>query len=273
MHARRLLATTLAALALAPLSGCSDSKPAEPVTVSVQLPADTEATTPEATAAPDAEAPGLAFTDAPHELTIAVPKGYHPVVWVRTGKRVAMRSEPGGGELVQTVGRRTRFGSPSVFGVARQKEGWVGVTTPHLPNNQLGWLKLDPKRLATGASQYSVLVDLSEYRATLFKGDRELHSIDVSIGAPDSPTPTGRFAVTDTFRGGLSSVYGCCAVALSATQPNLPSGWLGGNRIAIHGTTGPLGVAASHGCIRAADPDVSELIELLPLGSPVTIRP
>jgi lipoprotein-anchoring transpeptidase ErfK/SrfK len=61
-------------------------------------------------------------------------------------------------------------------------------------------------------------------------------------------------------------------VALSATQPHIPSGWLGGNRIAIHGTTGPLGVAASHGCVRAANPDVSMLVDRLPLGSPVFIH-
>ncbi len=99
-----------------------------------------------------------------------------------------------------------------------------------------------------------------------------MRSFQVSVGAADSPTPTGKFAVTDTFRGGLASAYGCCAVALSATQPNLPSGWLGGNRIAIHGTDGALGVAVSHGCVRAADEDVSALIDVLPLGSPVTIR-
>ena len=61
-------------------------------------------------------------------------------------------------------------------------------------------------------------------------------------------------------------------MALSATQPNLPSGWLGGRRIAIHGTAGPLGIAASLGCVRAADADVSELIGRVPLGTPVFIR-
>ncbi len=66
-----------------------------------------------------------------HLARSRVPQGYHPVVWVRTGERVAMRTEPGGGaSLVEMVGRRTRFGSPSVFGVEQQKDGWVGVTTP-----------------------------------------------------------------------------------------------------------------------------------------------
>ena len=267
MRARTLLTAPLAALAiLAP--GCgSDSDADDPVTVSVELPAD-EQTTPEATEAPEA----AEAVEADQPLTVAVPQGYHPVVWVRTGERVAMRTEPGGGDVVEMVGRRTRFGSPSVFGVEQQKDGWVGVTTPELPNNQLGWMKLDPDRLSTGASQYSVEVDLSDYTATIFKAGREMRSFQVSVGAADSPTPTGKFAVTDTFRGGLSSAYGCCAVALSATQPNLPSGWLGGNRIAIHGTDDTLGVAVSHGCVRAADEDVSALIDVLPLGSPVTIR-
>ncbi len=42
--------------------------------------------------------------------------------------------------------------------------------------------------------------------------------------------------------------------------------------IAIHGTYGPLGVAASHGCVRAADATVSELMKRVPLGAPVFIR-
>jgi lipoprotein-anchoring transpeptidase ErfK/SrfK len=133
-------------------------------------------------------------------------------------------------------------------------------------------MRLDPDKLASGASQYSVIVDLSDYTATLFEGEKKVRSFPVSIGAPGSPTPVGKFAVTDTFRGGLAADYGCCALALSATQPNLPSGWLGGNRIAIHGTNSTIGVAASHGCVRAADSDVSKLIDVLPLGSPVTIR-
>jgi hypothetical protein len=270
MDARRPL--LVAVIALAALGGCGGSDVQEPVTVSVQVqaPAAEQTTTPEATNPPPAAL--AADATASGDYALAVPDGYHAVVWVRTGERVAMRTEPGGGELVEEVGRRTQFGSPTVFGVEKQQNGWIGVTTPALPNNQLGWIRFDPDRLASGASQYLVVVDLSDYTATLFKGERKVHSFPVTIGAPASPTPTGTFAVTDTFRGGLSSVYGCCAVAISATQPSLPSGWLGGNRIAIHGTSGPLGVAASHGCVRASDPDVSQLIDTLPLGSPVTIR-
>ena len=42
-----------------------------------------------------------------------------------------------------------------------------------------------------------------------------------------SPTPTGSFSVTDVIVSGVNPDYGCCVLALSATQPNLPPGWTG----------------------------------------------
>jgi len=206
-------------------------------------------------------------------LTLDVPRGSSPVVWVRAGARVEMRTAPGGrGKLVERVGRRTEFGSPSVFGVVRRRGDWAAVSTASLPNGKLGWVKLDPARLRAGSTRTSIVVDLSERRAELYRADRLVDAFTVTVGAPESPTPTGRFAVTDTFRGDLSPDYGCCALALSATQPHLPSGWLGGRRIAIHGTSARLGKAASNGCVRAADADVSKLVRRVELGTPVVIR-
>jgi lipoprotein-anchoring transpeptidase ErfK/SrfK len=71
-----------------------------------------------------------------------------------------------------------------------------------------------------------------------------------------------------------SGPYGCCIVALSARQPNLPPGWAGGDRIAIHGTphTETIGQAASTGCLRAADTDLRVLMRDVPVGAPVFIR-
>jgi lipoprotein-anchoring transpeptidase ErfK/SrfK len=61
-------------------------------------------------------------------------------------------------------------------------------------------------------------------------------------------------------------------LALSGHQNNLPAGWIGGNRIAIHGTPGSVGGAESHGCLRASDPDMIALFARVPLGAPVFIR-
>lgn len=205
-------------------------------------------------------------------LAAQTPPGAHPVIWVREGEQVEIRTEPGGGELVERVGRETEFASTRVFGVVRESGNWAAVSTQYLPNGRLGWIKLDKDRLRAGSVDYSIVVDLSERRAQLLDRGEPVRTFAVTVGTPGFDTPTGRFAVTDTFRGDLNPVYGCCALALSATQPVVPSGWLGGDRIAIHGTDGPLGVAASHGCVRADDAEVSRLVTRVPLGTPVFIR-
>ena len=118
-----------------------------------------------------------------------------------------------------------------------------------------------------------MVVDLSARQAELLRGGRVVRSFAVTVGAPGTETPTGRFATTDEFVGTLDrAAYGCCAIALTARQPKLPTGWLGGDRIAIHGTMGALGEALSHGCIRATDADVQALQKALPLGAPVVVQ-
>ena len=194
-----------------------------------------------------------------------------PIVWLRHGARIPVRSAPGG-KVVKTVRWRTSFESRTVLSVVRRVGQWVGVPTPLLPTGELGWVKLDPSKLRAGWTPYAIDIDLSSRTAQLRRGHRVLRSFSVTVGAPGTSTPTGRFAVTDTFRGNLNPAYGCCVVATTARQPHLPSGWFGGDRIAIHGTTGPLGIAASHGCVRAANRDVNALVNQVQLGSPVVIR-
>jgi lipoprotein-anchoring transpeptidase ErfK/SrfK len=246
--------------------------------------AETQTTTVTEESAPakPAKAGGPNATDAPGPveagrplksiLSLETPRNAYPVVWVRAGEEVEIRTEPGGSEVAKRVDRQTEFGSPSVFGVVRRSGDWAAVTTPYLANGQLGWVRLDASKLDSGWTKRSIVVDLSERRAELRTGDEVTRSFVVTVGMPGAETPTGRFAVTDTFRGDLNAAYGCCAVAISANQPHLPSGWFGGSRIAFHGTSGPLGVAASHGCVRASDPDVNALVNKVPLGTPVFIR-
>ena len=63
-----------------------------------------------------------------------------------------------------------------------------------------------------------------------------------------------------------------CVLPITATQPNLPPGWTGGNRMAIHGTTSALGLANSNGCVRNGESDMRFLMAKAPLGTPVTIK-
>jgi hypothetical protein len=206
-----------------------------------------------------------------HEPQLALSDRKHPIVWLRHGARIQILSAPGG-KVVKTVGWRTQFDSRTVLAGFRRVGQWAGVPTPLVANGHLGWVKLDPSKLRSGWTPYAIDIDLSRRAAQLRRGDRVLRSFTVTVGAPGTATPTGRFAVTDTFRGNINPAYGCCAVATTARQLSLPSGWLGGDRIAIHGTTGPLGVAASHGCVRATDQDVNALVNTVQPGAPVIIR-
>ena len=92
----------------------------------------------------------------------------------------------------------------------------------------------------------------------------------------DTSTPPGRFQITDKMPASRfpAGPYGCCIIPLSARQPNLPAGWAGGDRIAIHGTTRPdtIGQAASNGCLRASDEDLRVLMRDMPVGAPVFIQ-
>jgi lipoprotein-anchoring transpeptidase ErfK/SrfK len=81
--------------------------------------------------------------------------------------------------------------------------------------------------------------------------------------------------VTDKLRmGGPGTTYGCCAIALSAHQAQLPQGWTGLDRIAVHGTQSPqtIGAAASLGCMHASDGDLRRLMRIVPVGAPVFVR-
>ena len=122
----------------------------------------------------------------------------------------------------------------------------------------------------------SVEIDLSRRTLILERGGRVVRKVTVGIGRSGSPTPVGRFAVTDKLSGDrYGPYYGCCIIALSAHQPNLPANWTGGNRIAVHGTNAPgsIGAASSAGCLHATDESMRYLMARLPLGTPVTIHP
>ncbi|HEX2071091.1 MAG TPA: L,D-transpeptidase [Thermoleophilaceae bacterium] len=196
------------------------------------------------------------------------------IVGVAPGRTIALRVRPGG-PIALRVGDTTGLGSKQRLGVVRRAGRWLGVTTPELPNGTLGWVERRSPAIEVRRTSWSIVADLSRRTVVLRRAGKRVRRLSVAVGRPDSPTPTGRFAVTDKLSGGdYGPYYGCCILALSATQPNTPSGWTGGDRMAIHGTSDPgsIGAAASAGCLRAADGDLRFLIGRVPLGTPVTIR-
>ena len=192
---------------------------------------------------------------------------------VRVHAPVPVLVRPGGSTMA-TVTSTTPFGSARVLSVVGRSGRWLHVATGDLPSARNGWVDSSQPGLAIGSTMLSIVIDLDARTLELRRGDQVLRTAKVGIGASGSPTPTGRFAVTDKLAGpSYSPVYGCCILALSAQQTHLPAGWTGGNRIAIHGTNAPstIGEAVSTGCVHAGDADLRYLMARVPLGTPVTI--
>ena len=265
MRARAAISLCAAALALG--AGCGSEE---------ETPEVRESAAERTTAAPEAiqtthEAKPLKTTERSESRPLRLLDDGNPTVYVKVKETVDLYDEPDG-DVVETVGHATEFKSRTVYAVTKEDEGWAAVLTPYTENGEPLWVELDAERLRAGRVTWNLEVDLSEFETRLYEDGKLVRTFPVSIGMPTAPTPTGRFAVTDTFRGDLNAAYGCCALATTGRQVNLPSGWLGGDRIAFHGTRGAIGAANSHGCIRAADEDVSALVDVVPPGTPVDIH-
>ena len=226
---------------------------------------------PTATATPRVlESPGSGWVSAP------APRPAHVIAQVESGHVVALRDQPFG-RVVARVGALTRFGSHRALGVVSSRKGrWLAVTEAGVGGNRVVWVDARARGLRYSRTRLQLEVDLSERTLTLRRDRAVLRRVSVGVGAFDSPTPTGRFAVTDKLDGRkFSTAYGCCILALSAIQPQLPAGWSGGNRVAIHGTlsANDFGRAVSAGCVHARDGDLRYLMRVVPLGTPVVIRP
>jgi lipoprotein-anchoring transpeptidase ErfK/SrfK len=190
---------------------------------------------------------------------------------VPAGRSVELRARPDG-RVLATVPARTEFGSPQTLAVAFRKGDWVAVRSPALGNRTVGWVHARPLRLVRRPVRLDV--DLSRRVLLVRDESRVLRTISVAIGAPDTPTPVGRFYVTDKLPGAdFGSYYGCCILALSGRQPDLPRGWSGGDRLAIHGSpTRTWGEAVSNGCLHAPEADLRYLMKTVPLGTTVRVH-
>jgi L,D-transpeptidase catalytic domain len=190
----------------------------------------------------------------------------HPVVALRV---------PGGAPLT-TLSTLTPEGTPNsvlVLGTVRRGAvEWLHVRLPILPNNSTGWVR----RSALGGYQFvttHLVIDLHRLRATLLQDGRPVFTAPVGVGATQWPTPRGQFYIRDELTDYASPFYGPVAFGTSARSSVLTE-WPDGGFIGIHGTDAPQLIPGrvSHGCIRLRNRDILRLAELMPPGTPLTIR-
>jgi hypothetical protein len=224
---------------------------------------------------PDARTPGT--TRKPvrtaRPSVVAIPGGAGHLAAMAPKKGLTLRDKPNG-SVIAHLKPRTDWGSPTVVWATARRGHWLAVVATALPNNRLGWLDVRHDRPRMWRSRLALFADLSERTMVLRRGNRVIRRVPVEIGAASTPTPVGRFAVTDKLVPAAGvAYYGCCLLALSGHQPKLRPGWAGGDRIAIHGShAGQVGTAASGGCLRASNSDLRALMKAVPIGTPVVIR-
>ena len=238
------LVTLLAIGAL--LSGCT-SAPSSPVPQ------------PPATQHPTAPVPSVA-PPAPPSAGIAA---------TATTARVAVYAAPDG-SVTQTLNNPQPSGAPLVFFVAATKGPWLQVHLAQRPNGSTGWIKADAVTLSN--LDYSLTVSTERRTLELSKNGTPVKTFSVATGTGGTPTPHGSFYLTELLAP-TNAGYGPYAFGLSAFSEALNSFGGGPGQIGLHGTddAASIGTAASHGCIRLANPDITELAGLLPLGTPITI--
>ena len=197
-----------------------------------------------------------------------------PFVLVDASSGAVVRARPGGAILGALDGV-TPLGTPTwLWALGGSRDGrWARVVLPWRTNGRTGWISIAGRR--TVRTHTWVQVDVSRRRVIVMRGDTVVASYVAAVGTSTSPTPSGRFSVTDPVAtGDPSGPFGWYAFGLSGHQPNLPAGWGGGDQLAIHGTNAPssIGTAASAGCLRVSAGALSVLKAQLRLGTPVVIQ-
>jgi hypothetical protein len=178
-----------------------------------------------------------------------------------------------GGERRMRITPRTEWGSERVLGVVSQRGEWLGVQASELKNGEIAWIRRSQAQL--DCVTWSLHADLSRRTLQIRHGGRTVRKLQVAIGRKSNPTPKGRFSVTDRLQvTSKESPYGCCVLALTGHQTDLPPYWPGGDRLAVHATNdeSSIGHPVSLGCLRAKSAQARWLIENVPLGTPVFIQ-
>jgi lipoprotein-anchoring transpeptidase ErfK/SrfK len=194
---------------------------------------------------------------------------------VRITHAFTMRAHPGHGRVVGTLPSGSKYyGTPIVAWVQHvSRDGRFGeLAVPYSATGTMGWIPL--RGLQHRSTFLQVDVDLSRHRVVIERRGQVLFGTRAAIGSPSSPTPTGRYFVTDRVPFPSGGALGTYAFGISGIQPNLPAGWSGGNQLAIHGTNDPssIGRSVSAGCLRVPAGVLRRLIPLLRLGTPVVIH-
>ena len=133
------------------------------------------------------------------------------------------------------------------------------------------------------AQQYPtfITIDRAAFQLRFWQNLKLVKTYTIAVGQAGLETPAGEYTIDDkqvnpSWHVPDSAWAGDLAGQVIPPGPADPikARWMGFyNGAGIHGTdeVSSLGTAASHGCVRMAIPDVEELYDQVPLGTPIYI--
>jgi len=188
------------------------------------------------------------------------------------GSRIGLYSTPGQAEADDSFSNPTWEGLPLVFLVQQRQGDWLEVQLNTRPNQTTAWVRAADVSLRQVT--HKIVVSLASRSLTVYDGQTPIMEAAVVIGTRSTPTPRGNYYVDGAVRTpDPSGVYGPFQVSIAAFSEVLMSFGSGVGQIAMHGTNAPglLGTAASNGCLRMNNADITRLANTIEIGTPVQI--
>jgi lipoprotein-anchoring transpeptidase ErfK/SrfK len=272
-HVRRIVrkaaagavpAAAAAALVAVSLSGCSQAPAAQPGTQQYVVP-------PVSVSAAQADKLPKATTFTTIKAAPADPARFDTTNGLVVHPLAAQVVYAGPGKAPIAVLPATELGAPTWVPVVQTGPGWDQVLLPNRPDHSTGWIYTAGAKLDTRHSPYLLRVNLASHQLSVYNDGKLLGQWTVAIGAPGTPTPTGRtfllalLAPADPTYSALIEPLGTHSNALSTFGG-------GPGTVGIHGWPDPsvFGQSVSNGCVRVPRAAL-QLVSTIPLGSLVVI--
>ena len=188
------------------------------------------------------------------------------------GSKVGLYSTPGQAEADDSFSNPTWEGLPLVFLVQQSQGEWLEVQLNTRPNQTTAWVRAADVSLRQVA--HRIVVSLAARSMTVYDGQTPIMEAAVAVGTSSTPTPRGNYYVDGAVRTpDPSGVYGPYQVSVAAFSEVLMTFGSGVGQIAMHGTNAPslVGTAASNGCLRMNNADITRLANTVHIGTPVQI--
>ncbi len=168
----------------------------------------------------------------------------------------------------------TELDEPTWVPVVQSDPGWDRILLPSRPDRATGWIFTDgtaASQLENGESSYLIRIQVAARKLSVDDNGGSLGTWTVAVGAPGTPTPTGR-----TFLLALLApphpTYSPLILPLGTHSNTLSTYGGGPGTVGLHGwpDSSVFGQAVSHGCVRVPATAL-HVLSGVPLGTLVMI--